>query len=1037
MRLSTRLSVAMVALVILTAAAVGSLIYRNIAALAVPRALERLDTDVRVLALVLAGSIGSVRADVSTQGRGIDGLVAAARGGGKHPLDGTSTSLWRERLAQRFVAELNAKPSYAQYRLIGIADGGREIVRVDRKGPDGSIRVVPEIELSRSGTTDDFRSAIALQPGEIYVSPINLARENGLVESPQVPDIRVASPVFSSDGRAFGILVINVDLRSAFAALRSAARTDARIYLVNENGDYLIHPDPSREFEFDFGRRSRIQDDIPAFAFLLADDLTLPRIVETATGEKFGVGWEPVRLAGGPRLLVVEAVEHDRILAATRAVRDSSLLAGLFAALGAIGLAVLMARQLSRPLVQMAKSIEDFARDGAIALPHGGGVEMRALSNAFARMAENVQKNTAALQREVEERRGVFNTSIDLIMVTDGTGIFTQVSQSAATILGYMPDEVVGRSAVDFIVPADLDATRNEMRLARRGRHIRNFETRYFHKDGGIVPLTWTGVWSESNERYYFIGRDRTEQKLSEEKFRESEGMARDIIATALDAIVQLTEDGIVIEWNSQAEATFGWTREEAVGRALTDLYLPNGYQPRYLEMNERLRHSDVTLSDRFEFEAIRKDGKRIRAEVSMIGLRRRGGNIFNLFLRDLTEKIAADEQLRQAQKMEAVGQLTGGIAHDFNNLLTVIIGTTDILAESMTDKPRLVALAKLIGEAANRGAELTAQLLAFARKQPLQPQTTDINALIERTEKLMHSVLGEQIEIVRILDADAWSAVVDPTQLTTALLNLAANARDAMDRGGKLTVETKNMVIDEGHVGTNETLKPGNYLMIAVSDTGTGIPKSIRDKIFDPFFSTKEVGKGTGLGLSMVYGFVKQSGGLITVYSEEGQGTTFRIFLPSGTAQSDTLEAVGSSFQGGDETVLVVEDDPLVRTYVIEQLTTLGYATVAAANADEALRFVDAGGEFDLLFTDVIMAGSLNGRQLRDEIGRRRPALKALFTSGYTENAMIQHGRLDPSLLLLTKPYRKSDLARMIRKALGEPVAWSSDNGTPLSKVG
>jgi CheY-like chemotaxis protein len=258
------------------------------------------------------------------------------------------------------------------------------------------------------------------------------------------------------------------------------------------------------------------------------------------------------------------------------------------------------------------------------------------------------------------------------------------------------------------------------------------------------------------------------------------------------------------------------------------------------------------------------------------------------------------------------------------------------------------------------------------------------------------------------------------------------------MAQGGKLTIETKNVVIEDDEVSRSEGIKTGNYLMIAVSDSGTGIPKSLLDKIFDPFFSTKEVGKGTGLGLSMVYGFVKQSGGLIKVYSEEGHGTTFRIFFPSGEAQSQQLDFVEqTSIVGGTETILVVEDDPAVRTYVIEQLNSLGYTAVPAANAVEALRFVEGGGKFDLLFTDVIMPGGMNGRQLRDEMERRRPGLKVLFTSGYPENAIVSHGHLDPGVLLLAKPYRKADLARLVRKALSETAAWSPDVAEgPLSRA-
>jgi signal transduction histidine kinase/CheY-like chemotaxis protein len=388
---------------------------------------------------------------------------------------------------------------------------------------------------------------------------------------------------------------------------------------------------------------------------------------------------------------------------------------------------------------------------------------------------------------------------------------------------------------------------------------------------------------------------------------------------------------------------------------------------------------------------------------------------------RDLTEKHAAEAQFRQAQKMEAVGQLTGGVAHDFNNILTVITGTIGILSEAVADQPQLVAVAKMIDEAAERGADLTRHLLAFARKQPLQPREVDVNALVLETAKLLHPTLGEHIEIDPLLSEEAWTALVDPSQLTTALLNLALNARDAMPTGGKLVLETHNIYLDEAYAGMHSEVTAGHYLMIAVSDTGSGIPAAALEKVFDPFFTTKEVGKGTGLGLSMVFGFVKQSGGHIKIYSEEGHGTTVKVYLPRATGLDQTAAEllVSTRMEGGNEVVLVVEDDELVRRYVVTQVESLGYTTVQAANAAQALELIDSAGTIDLLFTDVIMPGSMNGRQLVDEALKRRPSLKTLFTSGYTENAIVHHGRLDSGVLLLAKPYRKSDLARMIRMAL------------------
>src|ERR1700738_2990688 len=384
-----------------------------------------------------------------------------------------------------------------------------------------------------------------------------------------------------------------------------------------------------------------------------------------------------------------------------------------------------------------------------------------------------------------------------------------------------------------------------------------------------------------------------------------------------------------------------------------------------------------------------------------------------------LYEKDVADLQLRQAQKMEAVGQLTGGIAHDLNNIPTVITGTIEILAEAVAGQPQLVAIAKMIDEAAARGADLTQRLLAFARKQPLQPREVDVNKLVMEATNLLRPTLGEQVEVHMTL-ADVSPALIDPSQLTNAILNLALNARDAMADGGKLVIETSNAVLDENYAGMNSGVAAGEYVMVAVTDSGHGIPAGILDNVFEPFFTTKDVHKGSGLGLSMVYGFVKQSNGHIKIYSEEGHGTTVRIYLPPVTGLAPSVEAASvASIEGGDEPILVVEDDNLVRTFVLAQIRSLGYLTLEAVNAAEALVVIDSPQKIDLLFTDMIMPGSMNGRQLADAALQRRDSLKVLFTSGYSNEAIIHHGHLDAGVLLLAKPYRKSELAHMIRAAL------------------
>jgi signal transduction histidine kinase len=385
-------------------------------------------------------------------------------------------------------------------------------------------------------------------------------------------------------------------------------------------------------------------------------------------------------------------------------------------------------------------------------------------------------------------------------------------------------------------------------------------------------------------------------------------------------------------------------------------------------------------------------------------------------------QEIEANEaQIRQAQKMEAIGQLTGGVAHDFNNILTVITGTIEILGDAVKDRPHLSQITNMISAAASRGADLTQHLLAFARQQPLRPRSTDVNALVIDAARLLRPTLGEQIEIDSMLAHDCAPALIDPSQLSTAILNLALNARDAMPNGGKLTLETKNVVLDENYASMNSEVKPGNYVMIAVSDTGEGIPGTLLDKVFDPFFTTKDVGKGSGLGLSMVYGFVKQSNGHIKIYSEEGHGTAVKLYLPqaAGVATAPAAEIGVSGGGHGDESILIVEDDALVREYVVTQISRFGYHTLTASNAAEGLAIINGAERIDLLFTDVIIPGGMNGRQLATEALKRRPGLKVLYTSGYTENAIVHHGRLDAGVLLLPKPYLGSDLARMIRTAL------------------
>jgi PAS domain S-box-containing protein len=1165
MTLTTKLATAMIALVGIAVAAVGWLNYRSVEHVFLPRVLERIKSQSRLVAAELEAYVAGARGDIASfrSGVAVTGLIRARQAGGIDPVDGVSEKTWRERIAGRLSAQLGAKPAYAEIRVIGLDDGEREIVRVDRLGPNGTIRIVADAELKRKGDRTFFTETIKLRPGEIYISSLDLNQSDRGIMTPHRPTLRVATPIFASDAKPFGIIIINVDMRPAFDRVRSSARQGEGIYVVNERGDYLVHPDPSREFGSELGKPTNWQSDFPILASSLRATQSVAQIVPDQAGRRGGIALAPAMLAGNEWVAVIKTAPNAAIMAS--AIRNTSMLVGMIAVLCAAALAVLIARSLTRPILQLTAAVEGAGRDGAAAIPVDAGGETGILARAFARVMGEANAKTVALEREIEEhrrteaardrhaererlfsaavessydaiitksldgritgwnpaaerlfgftaaeavghgiklivpperlsemhdilsrigrgerieqhetvrrrkdgspldvslsispirtpsgtiigacktarditerkrtqealdqqieeRRRIFETSQDLILVADSKGVLVQVSPSSKTILGYGPEEMIGRSAVEFIHGDDLDNLRAEMRAARRGHDTRNFDSRYVHKDGRIVTLSWMGTWSEPVRRHFVIGRDMTESRLAQEALLESEQMAHGIVDTALDAFVQIDDSGTILCWSSQAEKIFGWSRSEALGGKLIELIIPEIHRAAQKSGLERFLRAGESplLGRRFEIEAQRRDGKEIKVELSVTALRRHGGVVFNGFMRDLTDRIAAEDRVRQAEKMEAVGQLTGGIAHDFNNILTVITGTIEILAQAVEKEPQLAAIAKMIDEAASRGADLTQHLLAFARKQPLQPRDVDINALIIDTTKLLRPTLGEQIEIETVFDEELCFAIVDCNQLTTALLNLALNARDAMPGSGKLILETGSAYLDENYANLHGDVQPGRYTLIAVSDTGTGIPAGILDKVFDPFFTSKGPGKGTGLGLSMVYGFVKQSAGHIKIYSEEGHGTTIKMYLPPGTGALLASEtAAVSTVQGGPETILVVEDDKLVRDYVLTQLHSLGYATLDAANAAEALALVAAGHEFDLLFTDVIMPGTMNGRQLANELQKNTAGLKVLFTSGYTENAIIHHGRLDSGVLLLAKPYRKSDLAVMVRTAL------------------
>jgi CheY-like chemotaxis protein len=388
---------------------------------------------------------------------------------------------------------------------------------------------------------------------------------------------------------------------------------------------------------------------------------------------------------------------------------------------------------------------------------------------------------------------------------------------------------------------------------------------------------------------------------------------------------------------------------------------------------------------------------------------------------------------------MEAVGHLTGGVAHDFNNLLQIISANLDLAAagDDVAANPRLnQRLQNAIG-AVTRGSRLTGQLLAFARRQPLDPRSIDLGRSIRDMTDLLRRTLGEHIEVETVIAGGLWNTLADPTQVENTILNLAINARDAMPDGGKLTLEVANAFLDDAYVAAHEEVAPGQYVMLAVSDTGSGMTKEVASRVFEPFFTTKPEGKGTGLGLAQAYGFVKQSGGHIKVYSEPGDGTTIKLYLPRTRREKDAIEAAaGLPVQGGSEHILVVEDDEGVRAAVVDMLAELGYRVSKAENAESALALL-AGSRPDLIFTDVVMPGEIPTREFTRRAAEKYPGIKVLYTSGYTQNAIVHNGKLDDDAFLLSKPYRRDELARKLRQVLqGTHSPAPANKIAPAGKV-
>lgn len=628
--------------------------------------------------------------------------------------------------------------------------------------------------------------------------------------------------------------------------------------------------------------------------------------------------------------------------------------------------------------------------------------------------------------RESEERyRVVAETATDVIVTIDQDSTILFVNRAVERVFGYAVSELVGKK-ITMLMPEYMREVHKAAisEYCSTGQKHINWDAvdlPGLHKTGREIPLELSfGEFTRNGKRYFTgIARDVTERRNAEHELSRSEERYRDIVENAHDIIYTHDLLGNYTSVNNAGEQITGYSREEALSMNILEIVAPEFIEKAREMIRRKLTGESLTA---YELEIIAKDGHRIAIEVNSKLVFQDGLPVgVQGIARDVTKRKQLEEQLRQSQKMEAIGRLAGGIAHDFNNLLTAITGYSEISMKPLRDEDPLLSNLQEIKKAGDRAASLTRQLLAFSRKQVLQPKLLDLNSVVVDMERMLRRLIGADIDLCTALDPKVSSIKADPGQIEQIIMNLAVNARDAMPKGGKLTIETRNVFLDEEYARRHIAVTPGPFVMLAVSDSGAGIDSEIQTRIFDPFFTTKAVGEGTGLGLSTVYGIVKQSGGNIWVYSEVGAGTTFKIYLPSTdeSAQIYKRETGHEEFLRGTETVLLAEDEAIVRNLACQVLRTYGYQVLEATDGNSALGISNNhAAPIHLLITDLIMPG-MSGRNLATRLTESRPEMKVLYMSGYADAAIVHHGVLDKGANFIQKPFSTDVLAIRVREVL------------------
>jgi PAS domain S-box-containing protein len=930
-KLSTRLTLAIVAMVIFTAVAIELVTYRGIEIASFPRAIEGIDRQVRLLAAGLENYVDGARADVKSfrAAAALAGIVRSRRNGGRDPVDATTETVWRARMANRFVAELQAKPAYLQFRIIGIHNDGRDLVRVDRSGPGNTVRIVPDDQLQQKGAPDYVDETMALGAGQIFLSPIDLNRENGAVEPSHTPVVRIATPIYADNGAAFGLLMLNLDMRPIFAQIRAANPRGGDIYLVNQRGDYLLNPDRSKEFGFDLGKPSRIQDDYPDYASLVGANGVWSDAGSSEHGERFAAAAAVLKLGPGASVSVVEIVPHATIMAPIRAIRYASLLAAFAAAVGAVVMAVLLARSLTRPLREMTAAVQAFGRNEPMRLPASAAGEIGVLVQAFKKLVDDIKSRSAALAgyAKREELYAAAVQSSNLGFLTTNTfGIITGWNPGSERLFGYSAEEAIGRGVEMLVPPERRDEIAMIREKCRTGERIDNFATIRVGKGGKPIHVLFdiSPLHAPTGELVGSSGimRDVTEQRLAEELFE----LAVEACPTGM---MMVDRGGRIVMVNSEVEHLFGYRRDELMGQPvemLVPIDMRAGHKKLRSDFSKRPQSRKTGMGR--DLMGMRKDGSEFALEIELNPIHIREGLLILAVVVDISER-------KRAERLK--DEFVSTVSHELRTPLTSITAALALLTAGGAGRlpepaARLVQIAHNNGQ---RLVRLVNDILDIEKiesgKMTFDLKPVDARAIIEQVIEANRAYADDFGVRVRF-DADSVAGEVraDADRLAQVITNLLSNAIKFSPRGEEVVVAVARR---EGAI------------RITVRDHGPGIADEFKPRVFDKFAQadasdTRQKG-GTGLGLSIVEQIVNRMGGVVGFDSAVGHGTLFYVELPSWRADVDAQLHVATRALD----VLLCEDDDDLAAALGAKLAKAGFSVTIVTSVSEALREADSVG--------------------------------------------------------------------------------------------